>query len=141
MLGIGERQVRRLMRALEAEGAAGLRSKRRGAPSNRRLSRTKRKKALALVKRHYSDFGPTLANEKLLEIHGISLSTETLRAWMVEAGMWVPRAARRRVYQPRNRRECLGELVQIDGSPHACGLKIAARCARCWFSSMTPQVG
>ena len=80
MLGIGERQVRRLLGQLAAEGAAGLRSRRRGAPGNRRHTPAKRRKALALVRLHYCDFGPTLANEKLREVHGITISTETLRA-------------------------------------------------------------
>ena len=65
------------------------------------------------------DFGPTLAGEKLVERHQIAVSKETLRHWMTEAGIWTSRRERkRRLHQPRGRRDCLGELVQIDGSHH-----------------------
>lgn len=71
---------------------------------------------MALVRERYADFGPTLACEKLCEFHGIAVSLETLRQWMIGAGLWVPRSQRpRRVHQPRQRRSCLGELIQIDG--------------------------
>jgi hypothetical protein len=74
---------------------------------------------LDLVRERYADFGPTLACEKLLERHEIALSKETLRKWMTEAGLWKSRRERRRqIFQPRSRRDCLGELVQIDGSHH-----------------------
>jgi hypothetical protein len=72
-----------------------------------------------LVRARYSDFGPTFALEKLVEVHGLTVSRETLRGWMVEDGLWQPRKKRRgRVHQPRYRRECVGELIQIDGSDH-----------------------
>ncbi len=49
----------------------------------------------------------------------IHVSVETLRQWMITDGLWVPHAKRKpRVYQPRYRRDCLGELIQIDGSHH-----------------------
>jgi len=56
--------------------------------------------------------------EKLVELHGFAMSVTTLRHWMVDAG-WTPRRLRdRRVHQPRRRRACRGELVQIDGCEH-----------------------
>lgn len=74
---------------------------------------------LALIQQHYHDFGPTFALEKLVAEHDVSLSKETLRKWMVGAGFWKTRKERRsRVYQPRNRRDCFGELIQLDGSHH-----------------------
>jgi hypothetical protein len=75
---------------------------------------------LTLVRQDYVDFGPTLAAEKLTERHGLAIGVETLRQWMMTDGLWIDR--RRRLpspHQPRRRRECLGELVQIDGSEHA----------------------
>jgi transposase len=120
LLGLSPRQVFRLLRRFRAEGAAGLASRRRGRPSNRRLPASVREAALAAVRERYADFGPTLAAEKLEELHDIRLSRETLRHWMSEAGLWVPRKARRgRVHQPRHRRDRLGELVQVDGCEHA----------------------
>jgi transposase len=119
ILGLSPRQVFRLLARFRAEGAPGLASRRRGRPSNRRLPDAVREAALAAVRERYPDFGPTLAAEKLEELHDIRLSRETLRQWMSEAGLWVPRKARRgSVHQPRHRRDCLGELVQIDGCEH-----------------------
>jgi hypothetical protein len=83
---------------------------------------------LEFVRARYADFGPTLACEKLAEQHGVAVSRETLRHWMIDAGLWVPRAQRpRRAHQPRHRRSCLGELVQIDGCDHA------------WFEDRGPK--
>jgi len=74
---------------------------------------------LEFVRCRYADFGPTLACEKLTEQHGFEVSRETLRRWMIEVGLWIPRSQRlRRAHQPRHRRSCLGELVQIDGCEH-----------------------
>ena len=118
-LGLSERQVRRLCRALGQQGAPGLVSRKRGHPSNRKLPAAVRERALGLVRARYADFGPTLAREKLFEHHGVEVSTETLRQWMIDAGLWVPRSQRpRRAHQPRPRRSGLGELVQIDGCDH-----------------------
>lgn len=126
-LGLSERQVRRLCRALSQHGAAGLASRKRGHASNRKLPAAVREHALGLVRARYADFGPTLAREKLWEHHGVAISTETLRQWMIDAGLWVPRSRRlRRAHQPRHRRSCLGELVQIDGCEHA------------WFEDRAP---
>ena len=118
ILGISDRQMRRICRRFAQEGAAGLGSKRRG-QSNRRLPVELRKEALALVRARYADFGPTLAQEKLLEQHDIRVATETLRQWMIDDGIWLTRRQRKkRIQQPRHRRDCYGELVQIDGSDH-----------------------
>jgi transposase len=118
-LQLSERQISRLCRRYEACGPAGLVSTRRGRPGNRELPVDLRARAMALVRERYADFGPTLACEKLAECHGIKLARETVRRWMRDAGLWIPRAQRPpKVYQPRARRACLGELVQIDGSDH-----------------------
>ena len=74
---------------------------------------------IGLVRDRYADFEPTLAAEKLRELHGLPLGVETLRQWMIADGLRLRRKDRRqRVFQPRPRRACLGELVQIDGSEH-----------------------
>ncbi len=119
-LGLTDRQIRRLVNRVRAEGPSGIVSKRRGKPSNHRLSPDIAATALTLIRSRYSDFGPTLACEKLREIHGLYLSKETVRGIMADAGLWIPRKLRTAsVYQPRNRRHCVGELIQIDGSDHA----------------------
>ena len=120
LIGVGERQVFRLLRAYRARGAEGLVSRRRGRPSNRRFPDEVREAALATIRERYADFGPTLAAEKLAETYDLKLGRETVRRWMAAAGLWVPRRERgRRVHQPRHRRDCLGELVQVDGCEHA----------------------
>jgi len=127
-LGLSLRQVERLCRAYRVEGAAGLVSRKRGRASNRRLSSAIREQVVDLIRRRYSDFGPTLACEKLVEQHGLVVSRETVRRWMIDESLWVPRSQRpRRVHQPRHRRSALGELVQIDGCEHA------------WFEDRGPK--
>jgi transposase len=119
LLGVSARQVQRLMKTFQSEGAPALRHKARGRPSNNRILDGVRDFALELIREHYGDFGPTLAREKLLERHQLAVSKETLRKWMTEAGIWTLRRERkRRLHQPRGRRDCLGEMVQIDGSHH-----------------------
>ena len=119
VLGLSERQVWRLLKAYRLRGADGIISKKRGRPSNRKTPADVRQAAIDIIKARYPDFGPTLAAEKLQELHDITVSRETLRAWMIAEGLWDARARRRRkIYQPRYRRDCVGELVQIDGSEH-----------------------
>lgn len=120
LIGVRRRQIFRLLRGLKQDGARGLISKRRGRPSNNRLPVEVRDLAVSLVRERYADFGPTLAAEKLAEHHGCVVSRETLRGWMIADGSWTDRRHRApSPHQPRRRRECLGELVQIDGSEHA----------------------
>jgi transposase len=128
LLGRSERQVWRLLKAFRAEGASGLISKKRGRPSNRKTATAIRSAVLWIVRQNYADFGPTLAAEKLAGEHGFAFSSETLRKWMITEGLWLDRKQRRRrVHQPRHRRECVGELVQVDG------------CEHWWFEDRGPQ--
>jgi len=93
------------------------------------LSSGLRQEALALIRSRYEDFGPTFAHEKLTELHGLAFSVETLRHWMIDDGLWISRAHREpRIQQPRRRRSCRGELIQIDGSDHEWFEDRAARC-------------
>lgn len=117
-LGLSERQFRRLQRRYDGQGAVGLVSRRRGKPSNRRLAEAVKEEVLARVRECYGDFGPTLAAE-YSRGEGFELSKETLHGWMIEAGLWrAAKGRRQRLHPPRPRRPCVGELVQIDGSPH-----------------------
>lgn len=81
-LGISERQAQRLINRYRVSGAEGLVSRKRGQPSNRRLTESLKLRVLTLIRENYSDFGPTLAAEKLRERHNIRLSIETVRNWM-----------------------------------------------------------
>lgn len=119
-LGLTVRQIKRLWRAYQTGGAQALISKRRGRPSNHQLQADVKSQALKLIESTYPDFGPTLAHEKLTEVHHLKLGRETLRQMMVTAGHWEPHPAKAgRAHPMRPRRPRRGELVQIDGSPHA----------------------
>ena len=119
LLGLTDRQVRRLMRRVEARGADGVVSRRRGRPSNNRLPRRYVDQVMAIVRERYADFGPTLAAEQLAKRHDLRVARESLRRMMIAAGVWQPRSERRKpVQQPRLRRACYGELIQVDGSDH-----------------------
>jgi hypothetical protein len=120
LMGLGRRQVFRLRRLFEANGPPALVSRKRGRPSNRQHGESFHRTVVALIREHYPDFGPTLAVEKLIERHGLRVGVETLRQWMMADGLWVDRRHKLpSPHQPRRRRECLGELVRIDGSEHA----------------------
>jgi hypothetical protein len=126
-LALTTRQVQRLVQRYCDEGPAGLVSRHRGRASNHQLPEELVNRAVRLLRDRYPDFGPTFACEKLREQHGVLLSKETVRQLMIDAGLWIPRRQLPyRVYQPRNRRACYGELIQIDGSNHA------------WFEGRAP---
>jgi hypothetical protein len=112
--------VKRLWRKYQQAGAAGLISKRRGKASNHQMDGRLMRQVLDLLKERYTDFGPTLAHEKLSEVHQLHISRESVRKLMIEEGLWkVRRTKKPSVHQLRERRACFGELVQIDGSEHA----------------------
>jgi hypothetical protein len=128
LIGVGRRQIYRLLQAFRAEGCGRSNFTPARRPEQPRSGLVFRETVLAIVRERYADFGPTLAAEKLSELHGLDLGVETLRQWMIGAGLWVRRQDRlKRVHQPRARRDCLGELVQIDGSEHW------------WFEDRGPQ--
>lgn len=118
VLAVSVRQMHRLLARFRDGGGGALIHKARGRSSNNQLSTGIREYALELIRQSYRDFGPTLATESLFERHGIRVGRETVRKWMVADGLWLSRKQRRTFHQPRLRRECVGELVQIDGSEH-----------------------
>lgn len=129
LLGLSVRQVKRLWRKYRKQGVKGLISARRGKASNHRLDAGIAQQVLDLIKQKYSDFGPTLAHEKLQEVHHLPISRESVRKLMVEEGLWKPRRAKQpAVHQMRERRACFGELIQIDGSDHAWFEERGERC-------------
>jgi transposase len=127
-LGLTVRQVRRLVTKYKQDGAEGLVSKQRGQISNHKYSDEKIEAIKKLVVTNYYDFGPKFAAEKLKEKHELKISKETLRQWMIDWGLWeAKRQKQAKIHPQRARRDCLGELTQIDGSPHA------------WFEERGPK--
>ena len=118
-LKISYRQMKRLIEKYRKHGPAGLISKKRNPPGNRKFDEIFKQKVKTIVVQTYYDFGPTFASEKLLETHSIKINKETLRQWMIEWNLWKPKKRKSIiVHQQRIPRFCLGELIQIDGSPH-----------------------
>jgi transposase len=127
-LCMSARQIRRLTQRYRGEGPVGLISRRCRRPSNNRLDEALERRVVEILREHYADFGPTLAAEKLAEHHQILLAKETIRRIQIDAGLWIPRKLRApKIQQPRTRRACLGELIQIDGCEHR------------WFEERAPM--
>jgi hypothetical protein len=127
-LELSSRQVRRLAALYRDHGPLGLISRRRSQRSNHRLRPELEEQVVQILREYYADFGPTLAREKLQARHQITIAKETVRRLQIEAGLWIPRKLRPpKVQQPRARRACLGELIQIDGCEHR------------WFEDRAPM--
>ena len=118
VLGLTVRQIRRLIQRVQQEGDRGLMHRGRGQPSNRRMAAPLKAKILRLYAQRYGDFGPTLAAEKLAERHGLAVSAETLRGWLLATGVTHFRRRKRPHRAWRERKAYVGELIQLDGSHH-----------------------
>lgn len=118
LLGVSYRQILRIWKRYQSEGVAGLKHGLRDRESNRQIESGRRERVLELYQAKYGDFGPTLAVEYLAKIDGEELSEETLRQWLIGAGIWSARRRGSPHRQWRERREHWGELVQMDGSDH-----------------------
>ncbi len=118
VLRLSVRQVRRLEGRYRREGDMGLVHRSRGRPSSRRIDEAVRRRALEWIEHRYRDFGPTLAAEYLAREARIEASRETVRGWMIQAGIWRGSRKKRPHRRRRPRRRCRGELVQVDTSIH-----------------------
>ena len=118
MVALTRWQIVRLLRRYHREGASAIGHKSRGLAPNTQIRTSKRDDALTVIKGQYRDFGPTLAAETLTEHHGLKVPRATVRNWTIKNGIWLSRKQRRQLHQPRLRRGCFGELIQIDGPDH-----------------------
>ena len=118
-LKVSERWIRELVKRIRDQGDKAVIHRLRGQPSKRRISAQVEKQAVEIIAREYVGFGPTLAAEYLARDHGIAVSRETARQWMIRGGIWKKRRQRiEQVHLWRQRRSCFGELVQWDTSDH-----------------------
>lgn len=124
---LGYRQAKRRWKEYKLLGFEGIISKKRGKPSSRRISDERRDEIARIISDKYFDFKPGLATEKLEELHGIVLSSETIRQIMIEYKIWFPRKGKGPVHPRRERRLCIGELLQTDASYHL------------WFENRGPK--
>lgn len=117
--GLSERQIRRIISRINQDGDKAVIHRSRGQSSNAKIPDKLKQRIIALYKLHYPDFGPTLAQEKLLEDHKIRISDETLRLWLHKEGPIHYRTRKRKPNRlRRERKECFGQMVQMDGSDH-----------------------
>jgi transposase len=119
ILGITDRQVRTLLRRVEAQGAKGLIHGSRGKPSPRKMAEELEERITAIIRARYPDFSPLHAAEKLFERHRIGVSREKVRQVMMAHGLWKRRRVRKEAHLWRERKHHVGEMVQMDGSHHA----------------------
>jgi transposase len=119
-MGVSDRWVRKLLKRMARQGDAVVVHGLRGRPSNRKLPAETQRQALTILKQpEWHDFGPTFAAEQLAKRHQIQVGKETLRKWMIGAGMWQSKPQRLlEVHAWRPRRSGFGELVQWDTSEH-----------------------
>ena len=120
IIGVSERHTRRLIKRVREEGDRGIIHRLRGKPGNRGIDDELRAKAIEFYNKRYWDFGPTLASEKLYELDKIKVNHDTLRCWLIDTDKdkwdWQRKARPHR--QWRQRKDCFGEMVQVDGSHH-----------------------
>ena len=120
LLGITDRQVRRIVKRIRKEGERGIIHASRGRQGHHRIADAVRGVILDLYRERYNDFGPLLASEKLFELDKIKIHEETLRLWLIEEGLWRPnQRTKLKVRTWRARKERCGQMVQMDGSHHA----------------------
>jgi len=112
-------QVNRLCRKIIKGGDRTIIHGLRGRPSNHQLPAGLAKKAISKIKEKYSDFRPGFAAEKLLELDKIKLSDETIRRLMIDAKLWEDKKRKATHREWRERKDCPGEMVQMDGSDHS----------------------
>src|ERR1039458_124295 len=119
-MGVSDRWVRKLLKRMIKQGDAVVVHGLRGRPSNRKRPAETQRQAVKLLKQpDWHDFGPTFASQQLAKRHGIEVSDETVRKWMIEAGIWQSKSQRLgEVHVWRPRRSAFGELVQWDTSEH-----------------------
>lgn len=117
-LRISERWLREKYKRYAHEGDVGLVHKNRGKPSRKRWDEKEKDLAIELLKSDWHDFGPTYLAEKLEQYHGITVSKETLRQAMKEAGLWTARTRKIKHRARRERKSMLGMMIQLDGSSH-----------------------
>jgi transposase len=127
LMGLSLRQGRRAWKRFKGSGAAGLVHGLRGRKGNHALSEDERERMVKLHQERYSDFGPTLACEKLASEHDLTVSPNTLTALLKARGLWQRKRRRGKHRKRRERRACLGSMVQKDGSHHD------------WFEGRAPK--
>ena len=140
LLKLSVRHVKRLKQAVKQSGPQALVHGNRGKRSNHSIPKSERTKIIKLIKQHYPDFGPTLAQEKLSEQHKLNRDVKTIRAIMIKEQLWKPKVKKQSTHRVwRQRRACLGEMQQFDGSYEYWFEDRAAEC--CLLAAIDDATG
>jgi transposase len=118
VLGLSERQIRRIVRRVKKEGARGIIHRLRGCSAHNKIDSKIREQVLKVYEKKYQGFGAKLLSEKLQKIDGIKISKETLRHWLISEGYQQKKRRRKKHRQWRLRKEYYGQMIQMDGSHH-----------------------
>lgn len=118
ILGLSDRQIRRIISRVSKDGDKGVIHRSRGQPSHNAKDIKIKKRAINLCRTIYEGFGPTLASEKLFERDRIELSRETLRQWLKNERLPYKERKKRPHRQWRERKHHYGQMIQMDGSHH-----------------------
>jgi len=119
MLGMSIRQIQRVKKDVREQGEKAVIHKLKGRTSNHHINQSIKGAILRVVKEQYHDFKPGFATEKLEELHGVKISDETMRLWMIQEGLWKSHPQKKIKFRSwRPRKESFGELQQFDGSYH-----------------------
>lgn len=140
MLGITPRHCSRLLKRYRQSGPLGMNNQSRGRTGNRLLPTSLTDQALSIIRERYRDFGPTLAREKLEEVHGLVLGKETIRRLMIKAGLWIPEDnAHRKFISPVTGGPVLASLYRLTAVT-ITGLKTGVGLVRHLYMSTMPPV-
>ena len=127
-MGISNRQTYRVLKKVREEGSKGVIHKLRGKKSNRGYPAGLKVKVIEIYRKNYSDYGPSLYSEQLVENHNISVDHETIRRWLRDKAITTSMRKKRAHRKKRERRSCCGEMLQFDGSHHDWFEGRAAEC-------------
>lgn len=119
LLGLSVRHIKRLKTRVKKSGPKALIHGNRGRISNHSIPIDEKKRIIRLLHKHYPDFKPGFASEKLDEKHNIKRDPKTIRQIMIEQELWKPKQKKKKEYRSwRQRKACFGEMMQFDGSYH-----------------------
>src|SRR5680860_482469 len=117
ILKVSTRQIRRMKAKVNDEGIKGLTHASRGKRGNRKIPEKEEKEIVNFINKHYHDFGPLLAAEKLDTVHGIKRDKSTVRTIMIYEGIWKAKKKKKEEHRSwRQRKASFGEMIQYDGS-------------------------
>lgn len=143
LIGLSKRQIKRLKKKVKTYGPTGLIHGNRGQPSNNKIPKKESAKIRMLLHKHYADFKPIFATEKLSELHAISRDPKTIRSIMIVEKLWTPRKGKKweehRSWRPR--KECFGEMIQFDGSYHDWFEGRGATSEQCLLAAIDDATG